>query len=240
MLSLSQTQQKLYHAQDRVLSRLKQSPGFPYVLSGGTALSRFYFHHRFSEDLDFFCEEFEFSFEKVEQIVNHLRQHGFVCELVGRADQAGHLKIASYTVGTEPVIKVDFLEDPFSGMWTPIERTSDSHLCFRVDALDQIYYRKFFSLLEQWARARSIVRIKDCVDLYCLHCHHRSIEDTVDLFRRTHVPIDEEKLIMILSKINQKDLQLGLNSLVCTYQAPEIAQAFKQTTKTLLKRGLGQ
>jgi hypothetical protein len=44
---------KLYSLQDRFLEFVRSNP-FPFYLTGGTALDRFYLHHRFSEDLDFF------------------------------------------------------------------------------------------------------------------------------------------------------------------------------------------
>jgi hypothetical protein len=47
----------LYPIQDRVLEKI-QSKGF--YLTGDTPLSRFYFHHRFSDDLDFFYDGFNF------------------------------------------------------------------------------------------------------------------------------------------------------------------------------------
>lgn len=46
-------QDKLYPLQDRALAMIKSvAPAF--YLTGGTALSRFYLHHRYSEDLDLF------------------------------------------------------------------------------------------------------------------------------------------------------------------------------------------
>ena len=44
---------KLYKLQDSFLSWWSKL-NFPFYLTGGTALGRFYFQHRFSEDLDFF------------------------------------------------------------------------------------------------------------------------------------------------------------------------------------------
>ncbi|MDD4310358.1 MAG: nucleotidyl transferase AbiEii/AbiGii toxin family protein, partial [Candidatus Cloacimonetes bacterium] len=45
--------QLLYKLQDRAIAELKEVlDGF--YLTGGTALDRFYLHHRYSEDLDFF------------------------------------------------------------------------------------------------------------------------------------------------------------------------------------------
>lgn len=42
---------KLYPVQDKVFSAFKDSP---FYLTGGTALSRGYYNHRFSDDLDYF------------------------------------------------------------------------------------------------------------------------------------------------------------------------------------------
>lgn len=44
----------LYHFQDKFLAWWKQLE-LPFYLTGGTALGRFYLNHRYSEDLDFFC-----------------------------------------------------------------------------------------------------------------------------------------------------------------------------------------
>jgi hypothetical protein len=46
--------EKLYLLQDKFLSWW-QTLNFPFYLTGGTALGRFYLAHRYSEDLDFFC-----------------------------------------------------------------------------------------------------------------------------------------------------------------------------------------
>ncbi|MFN7189323.1 MAG: nucleotidyl transferase AbiEii/AbiGii toxin family protein [Cyclobacteriaceae bacterium] len=45
--------EQLYPLQDSVLSLVGSLPT-PFYLTGGTALSRFLLHHRFSDDLDFF------------------------------------------------------------------------------------------------------------------------------------------------------------------------------------------
>ena len=45
---------KLYQLQDKFL-KWWQTMKYPFYLTGGTALGRFYLNHRYSEDLDFFC-----------------------------------------------------------------------------------------------------------------------------------------------------------------------------------------
>ena len=44
---------KLYSLQDGVMSIIKELNA-PFFLTGGTALSRHYFNHRYSNDLDLF------------------------------------------------------------------------------------------------------------------------------------------------------------------------------------------
>lgn len=46
--------ERLYPLQDRFLTFFNQINHGQFYLTGGTALSRFYFDHRYSEDLDFF------------------------------------------------------------------------------------------------------------------------------------------------------------------------------------------
>ncbi len=162
-MKLSPRQKQVYQDQDRVLTLFSKLKSFPYTLSGGTALSRFYFHHRFSEDLDFFCEDWAFSFPKIEGIINSLRQAKWTCELSGTTDAPHLLKAASYTIRLQKnrPLKIDFLEDHFSGMWNPVDRSTESGVRFRVDALDQIYYRKLFCLMEAASHSHKAVRVKD-------------------------------------------------------------------------------
>ena len=46
-------EENLYPLQNGVLNIVKKS-GTPFFLTGGTALSRYYVHHRYSDDLDLF------------------------------------------------------------------------------------------------------------------------------------------------------------------------------------------
>jgi predicted nucleotidyltransferase component of viral defense system len=48
--------EKLYPIQDGVF-KIVNGLNLPFYLTGGTALSRFYFNHRYSDDLDFFVNE---------------------------------------------------------------------------------------------------------------------------------------------------------------------------------------
>jgi predicted nucleotidyltransferase component of viral defense system len=65
----------LYQLQNRVLEKIN-GLSFPFYLTGGTALSRFYLNHRNSEDLDFFVNN-DSNFQKYISVVNQLLQSNF-------------------------------------------------------------------------------------------------------------------------------------------------------------------
>lgn len=68
---------KLYPLQDEVLKKLK-SLEQPFYLTGGTAVSRGYFHHRCSDDLDLFANNTD-GFLDIEKTL--LRQSPLICLL---------------------------------------------------------------------------------------------------------------------------------------------------------------
>jgi len=59
--------EKLYPLQNGVLNLVKKLKT-PFFLTGGTAHSRFYFNHRFSDDLDFFVIN-ESKYNKYVQVI---------------------------------------------------------------------------------------------------------------------------------------------------------------------------
>lgn len=160
----------IYDAQNAILDIFYGLPEFPFTLSGGTALARYYLHHRESEDLDFFCKNIDLDFEYVHKTVNrNLRLNGFICEETERVDKQGQIKYIIFII-TSPKgesIKVDFLEDPFSGMWEPQARGDYTSHPVYVDSIELIYYRKLYAVT--YGKHLISDRIKDVVDLYFLN-----------------------------------------------------------------------
>ena len=112
-----------------------------FYFSGGTALSSLYLHHRFSEDLDFFCEnEFDpqtpFIFLKRNKTELSYKsidvQHSFNRNIF-------HLKFAK-----NDVLKVEFTCYPFH----QIEQTKSVN-GVRVDSLIDIAANKLFTIAQQ-------------------------------------------------------------------------------------------
>jgi predicted nucleotidyltransferase component of viral defense system len=159
----------IYEIQNTILDTFYGLSEFPFVFSGGTALSRYYLQHRESEDLDFFCKNITLDFEYIHRIINqNLRFKGFICEEIERADRAGQIGYIFFVVAspTGVSIKVDFLEDPFTGMWEPQMRKDYTANPVQVDALELIYYRKLYAVT--YGKHPLAERIKDIVDLYFL------------------------------------------------------------------------
>jgi hypothetical protein len=86
--------------------------GIPFYLTGGTALSRGYYHHRYSDDLDFFIYNDEVFNKHVDFVLSALKANGFVWD----AD-SGIVKSETFTSlglsqeGTDALLKIDFVND---------------------------------------------------------------------------------------------------------------------------------
>lgn len=99
--------------QHDVLEFVSNEPNLtkPYYLTGGTALTEFYLHHRLSEDLDFFTEAEEVNPLSIESFISTLSKKLKVKQ-VGRSQFYG---LFSYhlTFSDKQVLKLDFNYYPF-------------------------------------------------------------------------------------------------------------------------------
>ncbi len=73
MDSLKKDYRKLYQIQDKFL-KWWTNFDFPFYLTGGTALGRFYLNHRCSEDLDFFVNSDHQFLSYIEKIKKEIRK----------------------------------------------------------------------------------------------------------------------------------------------------------------------
>ncbi|PKL92245.1 MAG: hypothetical protein CVV21_05695 [Candidatus Goldiibacteriota bacterium HGW-Goldbacteria-1] len=93
----------LYPLQDKVLS-LIDSLGTPFYLTGGTALSRFHFKHRYSDDLDFFVND-DLKFQDyVNLIIKALAGKEMKCIVEKKYESFCRLTV-------QDILKVDFVND---------------------------------------------------------------------------------------------------------------------------------
>lgn len=140
----------LTDGQKRLLAHFRASPlRESFYLSGGTALSAFYLHHRLSEDLDFFSEKNV----EIEEIL------GFV-KLLPLAREAEYerkydRKIFLLRFSESEVMKVEFTAYPFPrfGRGPVVDG-------IQIDSVKDILANKVAALTDRREP-------KDYVDLYC-------------------------------------------------------------------------
>jgi len=112
MTSLSEYyEENLYPLQNGVL-RIVENCKTQFFLTGGTALSRAYYRHRYSDDLDFFVNNIPDFHEQVNRVFEKLRENGYSWDETN--DFISRDKFVSFKVYREKpdiVLKLDFVND---------------------------------------------------------------------------------------------------------------------------------
>jgi hypothetical protein len=144
-------QDKLYPFQDEVLAII-DSAEVDFYLTGGTALSRCYLMHRYSDDLDLFVNahsEFKTQTSKIVSLLNHAQWR---CTVSTTSDTFARVLLES---ADDPALslKIDFVDDVPSHYGDVI----GSRIYSRVDSWRNILSNKLCAL--------SRLEAKDIVDI---------------------------------------------------------------------------
>ncbi|MBI2086424.1 nucleotidyl transferase AbiEii/AbiGii toxin family protein [Candidatus Daviesbacteria bacterium] len=123
-----------------------------FYFTGGTALSAIYFHHRESEDLDFFSDE-KFENEEIESFINKI---ALGKNLKVRFTQKEVTKIFELLKGNKAEIKVDFACYPYKRI-----KKGPMVNSVRIDSKQDIAINKLHTITSR-------MEVKDFVDLYFL------------------------------------------------------------------------
>jgi len=153
----------LYDLQDRAIARMNTAR-HEFYLTGGTALSRGYYHHRYSEDLDFFTNDSP-SFQEWRDacfivLEQASKEEGWHVEIGRKLERFGRIIVH----GAES-LKIEFINDvPFRvGIPQP------HPVLGMLDTRENILANKITALVDRKAP-------KDVADIYWLCC-----EDNLDL-----------------------------------------------------------
>jgi len=191
--------------QNKVLLFLSKEPIFleHFYFTGGTPLSAYYLHHRYSEDLDFFCEdEVDLIWltslkEKIKKVIG-----------AGAAEirQTFNRNLLFFTLG-DVILKTEFTYFPFKQV-EPQNKISG----LKVDSLKDIAVNKFFTIYQKpsarhfidlylilargefnWEELRKLARVKfdTHIDSIQLGAQLVSAETISDLPRMIK-PLDEK------------------------------------------------
>ena len=104
-------EENLYPLQDGVMNTLSKC-GVRFFLTGGTALSRAYYNHRYSDDLDFFVNNDADYLEQVKEVFFKLKEDGFFWN--SSSDFVSNNTFTTFKVGwkkSDTLLKLDFVND---------------------------------------------------------------------------------------------------------------------------------
>ncbi len=171
-------QETLYPLQDVVFETAAVYEDKLY-LTGGTALSRFYFHHRLSEDLDFFIMTDDLKL-LVNDLSARLQNQGLVVEVA-----ALEIYFARIYIVTESIrLKVEFARE--FNMLGQLIKTKKNIF---INSLDDIGANKITAFEDR-------AQIKDIIDLYYI-TREIPIEQLFILAERKRVPVAYENLLAV-------------------------------------------
>jgi predicted nucleotidyltransferase component of viral defense system len=145
----------LYPLQDKVIPAFKDSP---FYLTGGTALSRGYYHHRYSDDLDYFVNNSP-EFQRIaEEVI--IKLTGIFNDIKIPLKDTHFVRIFT----SEEKLKIELINDVPSHIGTLI----DHPILGRIDSKENILANKLTAIVDR-------TMPKDMVDLYFL------LQDGLDL-----------------------------------------------------------
>lgn len=122
-----------------------------FYLSGGTALSAFYLHHRYSDDLDFFTDT-PFDLSVISPFMTNVKN-----TLKTTSPAYEHLYDRHiFVFGRNPILKIEFTVYPFPHLDEPVAKNG-----IAIDSKLDIAVNKLFALFDR-------NEPKDLVDLYFL------------------------------------------------------------------------
>ena len=152
---------KLYPLQDEVLKRLK-SLELPFYLTGGTALSRGYFNHRYSDDLDFFVNNDINFLQNTQKALDSLKNAGFFIKPETMTESFVRIHVNGGIDGLKGEgLKIDFVND-IDIHFGDIQNTP---VYYRTDSIRNILSNKYTALYR--------FSLKDVVDICEIAKHYK-------------------------------------------------------------------
>jgi len=135
-------EENLYPLQDGVMNTISKC-GVRFFLTGGTALSRAHYNHRYSDDLDFFVNNDANYLDQVKEIFFKLKEDGFFWD--SNLDFVSNNTFTSFKVGwkkSDTLLKLDFVND-VSAHFGEISKTD---LYYRTDSIRNMLSNKLTAL----------------------------------------------------------------------------------------------
>ena len=147
-------EEKLYPLQDGVMNTMSKC-GVRFYLTGGTALSRAYYNHRYSDDLDFFVNDDEDYSEQLKIIFSKLKEDGFFWDPT--VEFISTKFYTSFKVGwnkSDAPLKLDFVNDVAAHFGEIIK----TDIYYRTDSIQNMISNKLTALFRFAAKDVADIR----------------------------------------------------------------------------------
>ena len=146
-------EESLYPLQDGVMNIISHC-GTDFFLTGGTALSRAYYNHRYSDDLDFFVNNSQTYDEQLDMVFALLHENGFVWDENNEFIRDKNFSTFKVRKNSEILLKLDFVNDlvPHYG---EIIKTD---LYYRTDSIRNMISNKLSAIFRYAAKDVADIR----------------------------------------------------------------------------------
>ena len=146
-------EESLYPLQDGVMSILTQSDT-DFFLTGGTALSRAYYNHRYSDDLDFFVNQSKTYNEQLDKVLALLKEAGYSWSTGSDYTRAPNFTTLKIKKDTDVLLKLDFVNDLVLNFGEVVE----TKLFYRTDSIRNILSNKLSAIFRYAAKDIADIR----------------------------------------------------------------------------------
>ena len=187
---------KLYPMQDKILNAIDKL-SLPFYLTGGTALSRGYLNHRYSDDLDFFVNDDPNFPLCAKKALDAIANAGFSINKENIISSPNFLRILVQS-SDKTKLKIDFVNDLPYRNGIPCTR---ENLLGKIDSLENILTNKLSALIGR-------NEIKDSVDIWAI-CHFSAFSwsDVIEKALHKEAMVESGLLSLMLSNASQKDFE---------------------------------
>jgi predicted nucleotidyltransferase component of viral defense system len=154
ILSSQYYEKSLYPLQDGVMNTISKC-GVRFYLTGGTALSRGYYNHRYSDDLDFFVNNDDEYSNQIKEVFFFLLEDGFFWDT--NYDFLSRKTFTTFKVGwnkSDALLKLDFVNDVASHFGEIIK----TGLFIRTDSIRNILSNKLTCIFRYAAKDVADIR----------------------------------------------------------------------------------
>lgn len=181
----------LYPWQDRVLA-VVHSVKTGFYLGGGTAASRGYLQHRYSDDLDFFANDATDFRLWVDRVINKFHKQAWTCQITLFEDRFARLFLSDES---QHQLKMEFINDVPSRVGAVI----DHELLGRLDSAENILANKVTAILDR-------EEPKDFADIWGFCCQLKlSLKDAIGNAQGKAAGIFQPDLARVLLSVEEAD-----------------------------------